>query len=127
VTKIIFRKAELDFLLNSPSGTVGRYLARKGSIIKAAAKRQVGVRTGALRRSISTRHRRNSRGQFVLVGSSLDYALAHHQGTKPHIITPNRSQVLRFVRGSTVIYATSVRHPGTRPNRYLTNNLKLVK
>lgn len=127
MTKIIFRKAELDFLLNSPSGTVGRYLARKGSIIKAAAKRQVGVRTRALRRSISTRHRRNSRGQFVLVGSSLDYALAHHQGTKPHITTPNRSQVLRFVRGSTVIYATSVRHRGTRPNRYLTDNLKLVK
>ena len=93
----------------------------------AAAKAQVGVRTGALRSSIHMRHLRDSRGQYVKIGSNLDYALLHHQGTKPHVIRPDRAKVLRFVRGSRIIYTTSVMHPGTKANRYLSDNLKLVK
>jgi hypothetical protein len=93
----------------------------------AAAKAQVGVRTGALRSSIHMRHLRDSRGQYVKIGSNLDYALLHHQGSKPHVIRPDRAKVLRFVRGSRVIFATSVMHPGTKANRYLSDNLKLVK
>lgn len=121
------RRAEMDFLLKSPAGPVGRYLARKGRLVLAAAKAQVGVRSGALRASLHMRHLRDSRGQFVRIGSPLDYALAHHEGTRPHLITPNRAQVLRFTRGTTVVYAHSVMHPGTKPNRYLTNNLRLVR
>ena len=121
------RKAEMDFLLNSPSGTVGRYLARKGRLITAMAKAQVGVQTGALRASIHMRHSRDSRGQFVKIGSSLNYALLHHEGTKPHIIVPDRATVLRFVSRGRVVYAHAVMHPGTKANRYLTDNLKLVK
>jgi len=124
---VVFRKAELDFMLNSPEGDVGKYLAKKGRLIMAAAKAQVGVRTGALRSSIHMRHLRDSRGQYVKIGSNLDYALLHHQGTKPHVIRPDRAKVLRFVRGSRIIYTTSVMHPGTKANRYLSDNLKLVK
>lgn len=126
-TVFVPRRAEMDFLLKNPSGPVGRYLARKGRLVLAAAKAQVGVRTGALRASIHMRHLRDSRGQFVRIGSPLNYALAHHEGTRPHLITPNRAQVLRFTRGSAVIYAHAVMHPGTKPNRYLTNNLRLVR
>lgn len=121
------RKAELDFLLNNPAGDVGRYLARKGRMVTVAAKAQAGVRTGALRASIHMRHLRDSRGQFVRIGSALNYALMHHEGTKPHLITPNRAQVLRFVRGSRVVYAHAVMHPGTKPNKFLTDNLRLVR
>jgi len=121
------RRAEMDFLLKNPAGPVGRYLARKGRLVLAAAKSQVGVRSGALRASLHMRHLRDSRGQFVRIGSPLDYALAHHEGTRPHLITPNRAQVLRFTKGTTVVYAHSVMHPGTKPNRYLTNNLRLVR
>jgi hypothetical protein len=124
---VVIRKAELNFLLDSPSGDVGRYLARKSSMVKVAAMAQVGVRTGALRASIHMRHLRDTRGQFVRIGSPLNYALAHHEGTKPHRITPNRAQVLRFVRGSTVVYAHSVMHPGTKPNKFLTDNLSLIR
>ena len=127
MAKVIFRRAELDFLLNSPEGDVGRYLANKGRLITVAAKAQVGVRTGALRSSIHMRHLRDSRGQYVKIGSNLDYALLHHQGSKPHVIRPDRSKVLRFVRGSRIIYTSSVMHPGTKANRYLSDNLKLVK
>jgi hypothetical protein len=125
-TNITWNNAGLDYLLKNPLGPVGRSLSKRGLRVANAAKRQVGVDTGALRRSISTSHKRDVRGQFVKVGSPLNYALMHHQGTKPHIITPNRSQYLVFNKGSRVIYATSVRHPGTKPNRYLTDNLYLA-
>lgn len=124
---VIIRKPALEFLLDSPSGSVGRHLAKKGAMISIAAKAQVGVRTGALRASIHMRHLRDSRGQYIRVGSPLNYALAHHEGTKPHKITPKRAQVLRFTRGSTVVYAHSVMHPGTKPNKFLTDNLGLIR
>jgi len=125
-TNITWNMSGLDYLLKNPLGPVGRSLSKRGLRVASAAKRQVGVDTGALRRSISMSHKRDVRGQFVKVGSPLNYALMHHQGTKPHIITPNRSQYLVFNKGSRVIYATSVRHPGTKPNRYLTDNLYLA-
>lgn len=127
MARVVIRKAELDFVLNNPSGMVGRYIAKKGREVEIAAKAQVGVRTGALRASIHMRHLRDSRGQFVRIGSPLNYALMHHEGTKPHLITPNRAQVLRFVKGSRVVYAHAVMHPGTKPNKFLTDNLRLVR
>lgn len=127
MTKVVIRKAELDFMLNNPSGEVGRYLARKGRIVQAAARAQVGVRTGALRASIHMRHLRDSRGQYVKIGSALNYALLHHEGSKPHLIVPNRATILKFATRGRVVYAHAVMHPGTKANRYLTDNLKLVK
>jgi len=126
-TVFVPRRAEMDFLLNNPNGSVGRYLARKGRIITAAARAQVGVRTGALRASIHMRHLRDSRGQFVRIGSALNYALMHHEGTRPHVIAAKRTSVLKFVNRGRIIYAHAVMHPGTKPNRYLTDNLRLVR
>lgn len=127
VNTIIFRKIELDTMLNEPRGLVGAHLAKRGAMIVAAAKRQVGVRTGALRASIHMRHSRRGIGQAIQVGSPLKYALAHHEGTRPHLIVPNRARVLRFSAGGRVVYTHAVRHPGTRPNKYLTDNLYLIR
>ena len=126
MAKVVIRKAELDFVLNNPEGMVGRYLAKKGKELQALAKAQVGVRTGSLRASIHMRHMRDSRGQYVMVGSRLNYALMHHEGTKPHLIVANNAKVLRFVKGSSIVYAHSVMHPGTKANRYLSDNLRKV-
>lgn len=119
-------KAPLDTLLNNPNGTVGRYLALKGKMIEAAAKAQVGVRTGALRASIHMRHKRNTRYQYIEVGSKLKYARMHHEGTRPHLIYPQKRTVLRFYSKGQIVHTHLVRHPGTRPNRYLSDQLKRV-
>ena len=124
---IIFRPRALDFLLNDPYGPVGRYLFARGRIVMAAAKNQVGVNTGRLKSSIHIRQERAPFGQQIRIGSPLSYALMHHEGTRPHIITPNRAQVLRFSSGGRIIYTHAVKHPGTRPNRYLTDNLYLIR
>ena len=124
---VVFREPAFSKYKNSPSGDVGRYLAKRGLLITAAAKRQVGVSTGALRASIHMRHFSDTRGQYVRIGSSLPYARLHHEGTRPHLIRPNTKQVLKFVTRGQLVITHLVRHPGTRPNRYLSDNLRLVK
>jgi hypothetical protein len=52
--------------------------------------------------------------------------LMHHQGTRPHIIVPRRAQTLRFYSRGRIVYSKLVHHPGTKPNRYLTDNLRRV-
>lgn len=47
------------------------------------------------------------------------YAEAVHEGTAAHTIVPRRGRVLRFKVGGRWMYARSVRHPGTRPRRWL--------
>lgn len=122
--KVKFYDSILDRYLNQPNGEVGKFLRKRGLLILAAAKAQVGVRTGALRASLHMRHLRDTRGQYVRIGSPLPYARMHHEGTRPHIITPNRAQVLVFRTRGQVVHTHLVRHPGTRPNRYLTDNMR---
>jgi hypothetical protein len=106
---------------------VTKHLLKKGKAVEMAAKRQVGVRTGALRASIHLRYGVDSGGQFVTVGSKLPYARSHHEGTRAHVIRPRKAQVLRFSNNGRVVYAHKVNHPGTKPNRYLTDNLRLIR
>lgn len=120
-------KPGMDQLLRSQTGAVGKDLRKRGLRVQAGAKAQVGVRTGALRASIHMRHYNDTRGQYVKIGSNLNYARAHHEGTRPHLIKPNRNQVLRFQTRGQVVFAHVVKHPGTKPNRYLTDNLKLAR
>jgi len=121
------RGSGLSSMLNSKGGPVGRHMAVIGGKMVMAAKAQVGVQTGALRGSIHFRLKRGVLGLQLHVGSPLPYAYLHHEGTRPHIIVPNKRQALRFSSASRIVYTRSVRHPGTLPNKYLSNNLYLVK
>jgi hypothetical protein len=105
---------------------VGRDLHRQANLRLQGAKLQVGVRSGHLRKSLHIEHVDGSRGQSVKVGSNVSYALAHHEGTRPHLITPKApNTVLRFRSGTKVINTTLVRHPGTKANKYLSDQLRL--
>jgi hypothetical protein len=126
MVKVVFRESAMNNYLYSTNGQVGRYLARKGHRIESAAKRQVGVNTGALRASIHMRHMSDPRGQYIKIGSSLNYARMHHEGTKPHLIRPNTAHMLRFYSKGQVVFAHMVRHPGTPANRYLTDNMRRI-
>jgi hypothetical protein len=124
MANVRFYAVVLDDLLNNPNGSVGDFLDKKGKDILALAKAKVGVRTGKLRNSLHMRHMRDARGQYVWVGSKLNYALAHHEGTAPRTIVPKSGKVLRFVSRGQIVYAHSVQHPGTKANRYLSEALR---
>lgn len=111
-------------LLRGPSGIVARFIQERATVVQAAAKQQVGVRSGRLRGNIVKRNI-NVDGEFgCKVGTeAVPYALWHHEGTEPHDI-PNA-----FGWGPT--FGIGGRfdgkfHPGTKPNPYLTDNLHLA-
>lgn len=121
---IDINKPKLNYHLNSPTGQTGRWLKKRGELALNAAKRQVGVKSGSLRRSIRMSHLTNATGQYLTIWTMHRLAEIHHNGTRPHLITPKSgNKVLRFTRGTQVIYARRVRHPGTKPNRFLADQL----
>ena len=126
MANIIWNHRELNRMLREPSGIVYPWMDRKGRTLVQLAKRQVGVDTGALRASITHRTTSQSYGVSTTVTASDNKAMMHHEGTRAHRIEPRRAQVLRFVVGGKVVYAKQVWHPGTKPNRYLTDNLPRV-
>jgi hypothetical protein len=125
ITNVVIFRNKLNIELNTPAGGLWKYLEKKGQKAVAGAKRMVGVKTGALRNSINMEHISIRGGQKLTIGSTKSYALAHHEGTRPHIITPTPpNTVLVFRKGSRVIATPRVLHPGTKPNPYLTSQLR---
>jgi hypothetical protein len=132
---------EVAAFLNSESGPVFRWFVIAGDKVKAEAQRRVGVyepppegpqrarRPGTLRDSIVKRVVRGGAGFVIEVGSEDEIALWHHEGTVPHVIVPVRAPRLVFwsSRAGRVVYATRVNHPGTQPNRYLTDALAVLR
>jgi hypothetical protein len=62
------------------------------------------------------------RGGKVIVRMSNDakYAAILEKGSRPHIIRPKRpGGFLRFEIQGRIVYARQVRHPGTKPYRFL--------
>jgi hypothetical protein len=113
--------------LHTNSGDLWKWLEVRGDLAVAAAKAQVGVKTGRLRDSIHKKHLGNATGQYLWIGSHLPYAYKHHEGTSPHTITPSASRAGRplvFRKGTVLIHTAIVEHPGTKPNPYLRDQLR---
>ena len=123
-----FRLDERGFreVTTGSSSPVRRDLQRRLNRVQALAKRYVGHRTGLLRNAIKTRI---YTAGGILIGevfANVRYALMHHEGTRPHIIVPQRAEMLRFKVGGKIVYAQRVQHPGTKPNPYLRRALREV-
>jgi hypothetical protein len=116
--------------LNTRAGGLWKWLEVKGDIATANAKSQVGNKTGKLRRSIKMVHRGDKSGQTLHIGSTVKYAYMHHEGTRPHLIVPKDldGRLVFFSRNQRrVVVVKSVKHPGTKPNRYLSDQLRLFR
>lgn len=142
--KVVIDNVELDHLLGGPNGPLIQALQVAGSIVKAGAQERVGVyrppdaysaghrkrRPGTLRDSIVTRLVRGGpEGVEVLVGSEDPIALLHHEGTPAHVIRARQKPMLVFYwpKVGQVVAFRQVNHPGTQPNRYLTDALSDLK
>lgn len=126
MARFVADKAGMEWVLRDPEGTTGQYMNKLGSRVARLAKAQVGVDTGALKRSINYRVVRRYGGLTAVIGSDNRIALLHHNGARPHTIVPRKAQTLRFYSRGRIVYTQLVRHPGTKPNRYLTDNLRRV-
>lgn len=110
-------------LKSNPNGPVGGYIRRRAERIALAARADAPKKTGRLARSIKVTYYYGL-NPYVTIGSDLDYAKDVHDGTRPHLIAPEKARVLRFVVRGRVIYAREVHHPGTRPNKFLERHLR---
>jgi hypothetical protein len=148
---VTWDNAALAALEREQRRPIVRDLIRRGNRVQQAARRQirfghVGVGGRAARHGRlnlrDTIHVRLVHGgaytgflggdesglPVVTVGSEDPIALLHHEGTRPHVIVPRNAAYLVFWsdRAGRVIYTKRVMHPGTKPNRYLTDNLHLA-
>jgi|SanBayMetagenome_1026888.scaffolds.fasta_scaffold43628_2 hypothetical protein len=128
MAKVTIYKTELRRFLNTPHDdrkTLWKWLEETGDKAVLGAKRKVGVKTGALRNSIHKRHLGNLTGQYLWIGSEKGYAELHHNGSRPHMIRPiSPNRTLIFSKGSRLVFASQVMHPGTKPNPYLSSQLR---
>jgi hypothetical protein len=126
MARVTFYDPEMDWLLKSPSGPTGRFLAAVGRDIMAKSRAQVGVKTGALKASIRMSHSRDPLGQKIIIGSKLKHAYLHHEGSVPHIIVPKQAKMLKFVSKGRMVLKDRVFHPGTKANKYLKDPMEYV-
>lgn len=119
--------AGMHFVLRGQGGPVWNDIEKRTRRAYNMARRQVGKDTRELYRSISYRVGVGSRGGVTgTVVADNKIALLHHNGAAPHIIAARKAKALRFKSRGKIVYAKVVRHPGTRPNRYLTDSLRKV-
>lgn len=113
-------------MTTSNTGLVGEDARKRAETARMYAMKQVGKRTGHLAASIHVLTQSGSNGPSATVGSDDRIALLHHNGTRPHIELAAHGHLLRFSIRGRVVYARKVVNPGTKPNRYLTDNLRRV-
>lgn len=104
-------------------------LERRMAKVKGGARATVRRRTGYLYSTIRNNNGVDAQGVYVdTIAGARDtrYTMIEHDGSKPHIITPRRRKTLRFVAGGRVVFATKVRHPGTKGSEFLTRSLPLA-
>lgn len=90
---------------------------------EALMKREVPVKKGTLRRSITSRVERG--GDRGVIGTNLNYARAVNDGSRPHIIRPKTAKAL-YWKGA-LHPVRSVNHPGTKPNPFVERTRERLK
>jgi hypothetical protein len=125
-------QGQINALLRSPSGPVGREMYRRGKRVEALAKRLVPVDEGRLRGSINADPPVVRGGvPVVRVGTRVRYARWVHDGTglygpRHTRIYPKTAKALRFrPKGSPWIFRRSV--AGMRGTPYLKEALVAAK
>lgn len=116
----------LSYVLRHPNGPTGQYITNRTGQLYMLARFQVGKKTYDLYNSLTFDVISGAGGLVGTVTANDKKAIMHHNGTRPHLIYPNKAKTLRFSSRGRIVYAKVVRHPGTKPNRFLTDNLPKV-
>lgn len=135
--RMVIDGAVMADMLRSPGGIVMRDLTDRATRVQLAAQSQAKSTTkgsGRLAAGITKRPARIGLNPLIMVGCwNIPYAIYVHEGTKPHIIRARNAKALAFkwaanpsTHPSGLSFFASVNHPGTKPNRFLSDNLHLA-
>ena len=95
-------------------------LDRTAELVEDYIQTQIGphAKTGTLERSLGKTRIPN--GWEIGHDSRVaPYARFVHDGTKPHLIFPNKKKMLRWAGGGVFHFAKVVHHPGNKPDRWM--------
>lgn len=111
---------QLSGLLSS--GQKRQLVQRMVLIAERHSKREAPVKSGNLRRTVTSRVLSAERGE---VGTNASYARAVHDGTRPHVIRPKRAKAL-FWQGARHPVRV-VNHPGSKANPFFERALRMAR
>jgi len=100
-TRVVFDESALNDLFDSPSGPVGKDLARRAIKVERAAKRLAPVDTGRLRSSVTHELGSDEQGLVARIGTNVDYAPHLEYGTRRMRARPFLRPALGAAGGST--------------------------
>lgn len=104
-----------------------RFLERVTKAAQRNSQREAPVRSGTLRRSLTSRVEVTGTQMHGIIGTNLNYAQAVHEGAKPHIIRAKSGGLLRFTIGTAVVFRQQVRHPGQKANPFFARGLAATR
>jgi HK97 gp10 family phage protein len=91
-------------------------------LVENSGKANAPVKTGTLRRSITSQVRGAGGSVSGIVGTNVPYAKFVHEGTAPHVIVPVSAKALFWPGAAHPV--KRVNHPGTRANPFLKKALQ---
>lgn len=114
VAKILYGKTPAPHMI-----PIYPELRRRAGLVATTAKGLAGKDTGRLVASITVSSELRVPHWWFRIHANVPYALAHHRGTRPHVITGD----LKFRSHGKTVHTRVVHHPGTKANQFLRNAL----
>lgn len=105
--------AQLNKIINTR--TLTEAMTRSVLIVEGNTKREAPVKSGNLRRTITSRV--EDGGRRGVVGTNAPYARPVHDGSRPHIIQAKRAKALYWKGAKHPVRV--VHHPGNKPNPFM--------
>lgn len=115
-------QGRLSRFLRLRGGIVERNLARRTSRVADIAR---SLAPGTMPQYIDWHIEEGRDGLQGVITCDHPATLYVLEGTRPHLIRARRAKALRFEIDGQVVFAKVVRHPGTRPNNFLGQALRL--
>lgn len=129
MTVVHWYPARVDAFMRNPAGPVARHMLQRADRVRESATLRVGKSTGLLASTIRVQQR-TPPDAYVVAGDGTvrtAHLWPHLRGSAPHVIRVRHRKSLRFMHHGRVRFAVSVRHPGTRPNPFLTDALDAAR
>jgi hypothetical protein len=135
--RLVIDGARLATLLRGPTGVVWPHMMRRADLFAAAVRRQQPRRSGCLQDNTRKRIEEGVGGIVVRFYCSTkecsptrtEYSVYVHEGTEAHVIQANFTALAFFwqngPQGPGTYFFNWVMHPGTRPNKFFTDNLHI--
>jgi hypothetical protein len=100
--------------------SIKKSLAQAVDELFSTVKQRIGKhsKSGALERSLQSVRRSPTSYRLLAGGQNAIWAKFVHDGTRPHVILPNKKKVLRWAGGGVFFFAKKVSHPGNKPDRW---------